>query len=90
VLADTPIIDGTQLATLLGGRRATSPGAAAIAAVVDAVPPDLSIKKATRSLEADLIKRALEATGGNRTNAARLLEISHRALLYKLKEYGIN
>jgi two-component system response regulator AtoC len=50
----------------------------------------LSIKKATRELEADLIKRALAATHGNRTNAAKLLEISHRALLYKLKDYGIS
>jgi two-component system response regulator AtoC len=51
---------------------------------------ELSIKKATRELEQDLIKRALVVTGGNRTNAAKLLEISHRALLYKLKEYGIS
>jgi len=26
---------------------------------------------------------------GNHTHAAKLLEISHRALLYKIKEYGI-
>jgi two-component system, NtrC family, response regulator AtoC len=52
-------------------------------------PADLSIKKATRFLEEDLIRRALEATHGNRTYASRLLEISHRALLYKIKEYGI-
>jgi len=58
--------------------------------VIEAPDPDaLSIKKATRSLEVDLIRRALEATSGNRTNAARLLEISHRALLYKIKEYGL-
>ncbi|HEX3763560.1 MAG TPA: helix-turn-helix domain-containing protein, partial [Kofleriaceae bacterium] len=50
----------------------------------------LSIKKATRELEADLIKRALGVTQGNRTNAAKFLEISHRALLYKMKEYGIS
>ncbi|MBC7974541.1 MAG: sigma 54-interacting transcriptional regulator, partial [Myxococcales bacterium] len=49
----------------------------------------LSIKKATRELEHELIRRALAATQGNRTNAAKLLEISHRALLYKMKEYGI-
>jgi two-component system response regulator AtoC len=57
-----------------------------------APPPDsgaLSIKKATREIEADLIRRALGKTQGNRTNAAKLLEISHRALLYKMKEYGI-
>jgi len=50
---------------------------------------DLSIKKAERSMEHDLIRKALARTGGNRTHAARLLEISHRALLYKLKEYGL-
>ena len=49
----------------------------------------LSIKKGTESLERALIARALEQTAGNRTHAARLLEISHRALLYKLKEYGL-
>ncbi len=49
----------------------------------------LCLRRARRALEADLIQRALRATGGNRTRAARLLEISHRALLYKLKEYGI-
>lgn len=50
----------------------------------------LSIKEATAKLEADLIRRALEQTGGNRTQAAKLLEISHRALLYKLHDYKIN
>ncbi|QSV44659.1 sigma-54-dependent transcriptional regulator [Geobacter benzoatilyticus] len=47
----------------------------------------LSIKKAEERLERELIRRALDKTGGNRTHAARLLELSHRALLYKLKEY---
>ena len=51
---------------------------------------ELSIKKATRSIEEQLIRRALERTGGNRTRAAQLLEISHRALLYKIKEYQID
>ncbi len=50
---------------------------------------DLSVKKATHAIEATLIRRALDKTGGNRTAAAKLLEISHRALLYKLKDYGI-
>ena len=50
---------------------------------------DLSIKRRTRALEARLIGLALEQTGGNRTQAARILEISPRALQYKLKEYGI-
>jgi two-component system response regulator AtoC len=50
---------------------------------------ELSIKKASRFLEMNLIKKALLKTKGNHTHAARLLEISHRALLYKIKEYGI-
>src|SRR5438270_3907674 len=50
---------------------------------------DLSVKKAQRVLEADLIRRALERTQGNRTRAAELLELSPRALLYKIREYGI-
>jgi len=51
---------------------------------------NLSIKQKTASLEIDLIQRALAKTGGNRTHAAKILEISHRALLYKLKEYGLS
>ncbi len=50
---------------------------------------DLSVKRHMRRLEERLIRRALARTGGNRTRAARLLELSPRALQYKLKEYGI-
>jgi two-component system response regulator AtoC len=50
---------------------------------------EVSIKKASKTLEINLIKNALKKTKGNHTHAARLLEISHRALLYKIKEYGI-
>ncbi|MBE9529606.1 MAG: sigma-54-dependent Fis family transcriptional regulator [Proteobacteria bacterium] len=49
----------------------------------------LSIKKAHLAVERELIRKALEKTGNNRTRAAELLEISHRALLYKIKEYGL-
>lgn len=50
---------------------------------------ELSIKKAEEELEKELISRALERTGNNRTKAAQMLEISHRALLYKIKSYGL-
>ena len=50
---------------------------------------ELSIKKTTRIIEEELIKRALVRTEGNRTRAAEHLEISHRALLYKIKEFGL-
>jgi two-component system response regulator AtoC len=50
---------------------------------------ELSIKKTVRAIEEILIKKALEKTKGNRTRAAEILEISHRALLYKIKDYQI-
>jgi len=53
-------------------------------------PEDLSLKRAMRSLEERYIRAALRRTRGNRTRASELLEISHRALLYKIKEYGID
>jgi two-component system response regulator AtoC len=51
---------------------------------------ELSIKKTARAIEEVLIRRALRQTRGNRTRAAALLEISHRALLYKIKDYAID
>jgi two-component system, NtrC family, response regulator AtoC len=50
---------------------------------------DLSIKRATDRIERHLIAAALKKTNGNRTQASKLLEISHRALLYKIKDYAL-
>jgi two-component system response regulator AtoC len=50
---------------------------------------ELSVKKTMRIVEEILIRRALQRTKGNRTRAAEVLEISHRALLYKIKDYLI-
>jgi two-component system response regulator AtoC len=80
VLAEGPAIDLAFLTTVMNVRSGAS----------SSDDQELSIKKATRSLEQELIRRALEVTQGNRTNAAKLLEISHRALLYKMKDYGIS
>jgi two-component system response regulator AtoC len=49
-----------------------------------------SLKKASARLEREYIRKALDSTGGNRTQAAKLLEISLRNLLYKIKEYGLD
>jgi two-component system response regulator AtoC len=51
---------------------------------------EYSIKKTVRQVEEELIRKALRKTGGNRTKAAEILEISHRTLLYKIKEFGID
>ncbi len=77
VLADGEVLSPSAFSGLDGSPAAGRPDTG------------LSIKQGVRALEIDLIRRALEATGGNRTRAALLLEISHRALLYKLKEYGL-
>ena len=47
-----------------------------------------SLKQAKVIMERRLIQRAMEHTGGNKTKAAQLLELSYPALLAKLKEYG--
>jgi len=49
----------------------------------------LSLKKAGKNLERELIRRALALTGGNRSQAARILEVSRPMLLSKIKEYGL-
>ena len=51
---------------------------------------ELSVKKHSAVLERRLIQQALERTGGNKTRAADLLELSSRALLYKIREYGLD
>jgi DNA-binding NtrC family response regulator len=47
------------------------------------------IEAARGTAERTLVERALAAAGHNRTQAARLLGISRRTLLYKLKRYGL-
>jgi two-component system response regulator AtoC len=49
-----------------------------------------SIKAASRILEKGLIERALEKTNGNRTKAAKILEISRPILISKIKEYQLD
>ncbi|MFQ6405462.1 sigma-54-dependent transcriptional regulator [Methylophilus sp. 'Pure River'] len=50
---------------------------------------DLSIPRATETIERRLILQALDACQGNKTKAAKLLEISERSLWNKLNQYGL-
>ncbi|TVP42980.1 MAG: sigma-54-dependent Fis family transcriptional regulator [Gemmatimonadales bacterium] len=50
---------------------------------------DLSVKRRSADLERDLIQKALERTGGHRGQARELLDLSDRALRYKIREYGL-
>ena len=49
----------------------------------------LSIKKASKRLERSLIQKVLELTHGNRSKAAKMLEISRPILISKIKEYKL-
>jgi two-component system response regulator AtoC len=57
-------------------------------------PATLSLKdisrKAALVAEREAILQALEQTQWNRVRAAKLLEISYRALLYKIKDAGLD
>jgi two-component system response regulator AtoC len=57
-------------------------------------PATLSLKdisrKAAHAAEREAILQALEQTQWNRVRAAKLLEISYRALLYKIKDSGLD
>src|SRR5215472_1984237 len=81
VLAETDILQVGDLPERI--REALDP------VQVQLASGELSIKKTTAAIEQILIRRALQKTKGNRTRAADLLEISHRALLYKIKDYKI-
>jgi DNA-binding NtrC family response regulator len=47
------------------------------------------LREALRRYEVQLILKALEATGGNQTRAARLLKLPLRTLAHKMKMFGI-
>jgi len=49
----------------------------------------LNLAMATAELERDLIKQALQEVNGNKTKAAKLLDISERTFWYKLKKLGM-
>ena len=81
LLAKGNWITPQELPSVIAEQREIPPGLA---------PEDaLSIKKASRQLERHLIQKALKITDGNRTQAAKILEISRPILIAKIKEYGI-
>jgi two-component system response regulator AtoC len=47
-------------------------------------------KIAQRSAEKELIEKVLGQTRWNRRKAAQILDISYKALLYKIKDCGLN
>jgi two-component system response regulator AtoC len=62
---------------------------AALSAVAIPEAETLALHPQVEALEKALIRKALERSGNNKAAAARLLEISERALWYKIKRYGL-
>jgi two-component system, NtrC family, response regulator AtoC len=95
LFADGPVILGASLPDAMRDR---TPGPAVPIAAVGplgaiAAPSGASMKEIVRQaqaeLEKELIRRALEETGGNVTRAAKRLQISRKSLQVKMKELGL-
>jgi len=64
-------------------------GVPAVSAPATAEIEDYDLERAVGLLESRYIREALNKTGGNKTRAAALLNISERSIWYKLKKYGL-
>jgi len=82
VLAEEPLLQPDHFPSGLGGQFGGHQ--------MDEFFDGHSLKAAQKLMEQKLITKALKETGGNRTQAARLLEISHPSLLSKIKTYNID
>lgn len=54
------------------------------------VPPGASLAEMVSRYERGVIERALEATRGNRSRAAKLLRTTERIVGYRVQQYGID
>ena len=75
-----------------GGRAEAGDGAGEANESLD-INSDTSLKEIVRAetsrVERELIAKALDETGGNVTQAAKLLKISRKSLQMKMKEFGL-
>ncbi|HTZ17146.1 MAG TPA: sigma-54 dependent transcriptional regulator [Dissulfurispiraceae bacterium] len=77
LMAPGDVIDRRTVAPLLAGGKA------------EEREFPLSIKEAMKEVEKANIREALRRTGGNKTKAAELLQISYKNLFDKIKVYGL-
>jgi DNA-binding NtrC family response regulator len=54
-----------------------------------AIPEYGTLRDILHQVEKQVIARALRANGGSRAKTAQVLDISRRALLYKIEEHGL-
>ncbi len=83
-----------RAAVLVRGGRVTSADLGFLEAAGSTVGsidwPDEDLPAAVARLEEMLIRRALGRSGGNRSEAAKILNINRQALYAKLKRYGLD
>ena len=93
LFCEGPEIRVSDLPPEVAGAPAPVPGASHAPGEETLRPAPESLKEAVRAeterVERELIQRALDATGGNVTQAARKLKISRKSLQTKMKELGL-
>jgi two-component system, NtrC family, response regulator AtoC len=74
------------------GGRSHAPAPGSLDPVLVTQEPSLKeiSRRASQAAEREAIAKMLEQTGWNRVRAARALRISYRALLYKIKQAGLD
>ncbi|MBW2305577.1 MAG: sigma-54-dependent Fis family transcriptional regulator [Deltaproteobacteria bacterium] len=79
-----------QRAILLSGGKSIKPEYLFPASQAGPICPSevVRVGSSVKEMERDLIMRTLASVGGNRTRAAKILDISIRTLRNKLREYG--
>jgi two-component system response regulator AtoC len=94
VAAPLPFVPQAAAAPAMAGASVDPAAAAISAAVASATNGSVSLKDiartAAREAERELILRMLTRTRWNRKEAAEILGISYKALLYKIKENGLD
>ena len=69
--------------------QAPANGSAVLAPANGTSAPWAALRSLRAETEIHAISRALEESGWNRKHAAKLLSISYRGLLYKIRQYNI-
>lgn len=81
VLSDEQVVGHAVVETMLGQTGQAVVGASDL--------DESKLESAVKQAEKEAITAALRSSGGNRTQAARLLGISRRSLYYKIESYQI-
>jgi len=93
IVLDDPLLIRIPLSDAgANGGRSLAPSLATLEPALAAQEPSLKeiSRRASQAAEREAISKMLEQTGWNRVRAARALRISYRALLYKIKQGGLD